>query len=298
MRFLASDSPALRGSLAIAAGASLWGLYWIPLRELDDLGIGPLWASCLVMACAWPFALFAALRFAQRPEPGDWPWIFMFGAGIGLSAPLYFTAVTTTDVIRAILLFYMLPIWTTLIDRVAFGIRLDIARALAVVIAFAGMWLLLGGDGGIPMPRNAGDWSAIAAGFCWAATLSLVRARPAIDPHLSTLSAITGAVVMSAAAALLMQAPLPAMTTFTVGLVLAVVAFGAIAIWPSMIGQLWGARLVPATRAALLTMSELIIATVSAAALIGTALTSVQLIGGFIIITAVLVDVLGAKSEG
>jgi drug/metabolite transporter (DMT)-like permease len=62
-----------------------------------------------------------------------------------------------------------------------------------------------------------------------------------------------------------------------------------------MIGQLWGARLVPATRAALLTMSELLVATVSAALLIGTTLTSVQFIGGLIIIAAVLVDVLGVK---
>ncbi len=288
-------SPSLKGSLSIALAAGLWGLYWIPLRELDEAGIGPLWAAALTMALAWPFAVLAAWRWSSRPVRGDLPWIALFGAGIGLSAPLYFFAVTNTDVIRAIFLFYMLPIWTTLIDRLVFGIRLDIARAFAVIIAFAGLWLLLGGDGGIPLPRNAGDWSAICAGFCWGMTLSLVRARPNIDPHLSTLSAISGAVVMSVVAAVFAGAALPPAGTFTPGLLAALAAFGAIAMWPSMIGQLWGARLVPATRAALLTMSELLVATVSAAILIGTTLTTVQIIGGLVIIAAVLVDVLGSK---
>jgi drug/metabolite transporter (DMT)-like permease len=100
---------------------------------------------------------------------------------------------------------------------------------------------------------------------------------------------------MSALVALASGASLPPSGTMTAGLGLALLAFGALAMWPSMIGQLWGARLVPATRAALLTMSELLVATVSAALLIGTTLTSVQFIGGLIIIAAVLVDVLGVK---
>ena len=100
---------------------------------------------------------------------------------------------------------------------------------------------------------------------------------------------------MSVIAALIAGAALPPAGTFTPGLLAAMVAFGGLGMWPSMIGQLWGARLVPATRAALLTMTELLVATVSAAALIGTSLTGVQIIGGLVIIAAVLVDVLGAK---
>jgi drug/metabolite transporter (DMT)-like permease len=73
---------------------------------------------------------------------------------------------------------------------------------------------------------------------------------------------------------------------------LVIIAFGALALWPSMIGQLWGARLVPATRAALLTMTEIVVATGSAALLIGTSLTSVSIIGGLVIVAAVVIDLL------
>jgi drug/metabolite transporter (DMT)-like permease len=44
--------------------------------------------------------------------------MIVFGLGMGLSATLYFVSVIMTDVVRAIFLFYMLPIWTTLFDRV------------------------------------------------------------------------------------------------------------------------------------------------------------------------------------
>ena len=57
--------------------------------------------------------------------------------------------------------------------------------------------------------------------------------------------------------------------------------------------SLWGARLVPATRAALLTMTEIVVATISAWALIGTTLTLLSLLGGLTIVAAVLIDIYG-----
>jgi drug/metabolite transporter (DMT)-like permease len=50
---------------------------------------------------------------------------------------------------------------------------------------------------------------------------------------------------------------------------------------------------VPATRAALLTMTEIVVATISAWALIGTSMTTLSVIGGLIIVAAVLIDIYG-----
>jgi drug/metabolite transporter (DMT)-like permease len=173
-----------------------------------------------------------------------------------------------------------------------FGIRLDIARAFSVIIAFAGLWLLLGGDGGVPLPRNAGDWAALGAGFCWGITLSLVRSRPAVDPHMSVFSSVFFASLFSMLAGIADNRWRPERARISGDVMLVIIAFGALALWPSMIGQLWGARLVPATRAALLTMTEIVVATGSAALLIGTSLTSVSIIGGLVIVAAVVIDLL------
>jgi drug/metabolite transporter (DMT)-like permease len=285
-----------RGALAIAIGAGLWGLFWIPLRYLSEAGFGPFWSAALAMGAALPVAVLAAARW------GEWRaehirWMALVGIGIGVSEVCYFYAVVSTDVVRAIFLFYMLPIWATLIDRVVFGIKLNPWRAFAILLAFAGLWLMLGGDGGLPVPRNAGDWAGLVAGFFWGTTLSLVRGRAEVDPYWNVASAIFCGTVLAALAALLIGNVDLSAGTFTPALALAVLLFGIIAFWPSMIGQLWGARLVPATRAALLTMTELVVATISAWALIGTSMTLLSVMGGLVIVTAVLIDIYGNAEQ-
>ncbi|NNJ76449.1 MAG: DMT family transporter [Anderseniella sp.] len=285
-------TPQLRGALAIAVGAGLWGLFWIPLRYLSDAGFGAFWSAALVLGAGLPIALLAASKWGKwRADHAR--WVVLVGTGIGISEVCYFYAVVSTDVIRAIFLFYMLPIWATLIDRVVFGIRLNPWRAFAILLAFAGLWLLLGGDGGLPVPRNAGDWAGLVAGFFWGSTLSLVRGRAEVDPHWNVASAIFFGAVFSALAAVLIGSVEFSEGALTPVLAMAVVAFGVVALWPSMIGQLWGARLVPATRAALLTMTEIVVATISAWALIGTSMTTLSVIGGMIIVAAVLIDIYG-----
>jgi drug/metabolite transporter (DMT)-like permease len=281
-----------RGALAIAIGAGLWGLFWIPLRYLSDAGFGPLWSAALVLAGSLPFAFLAAFRWGLWR--GDHArWVALVGVGIGISEVCYFYAVVSTDVVRAIFLFYMLPIWATLVDRVVFGVRLNPWRAFAILLAFAGLWLLLGGDGGLPVPRNAGDWAGLVAGFFWGSTLSLVRGRAEVDPFWNVASAIFFGCAFAALIALLMGSADVSAGALTPSLALGILVFGLVVFWPSMIGQLWGARLVPATRAALLTMTEIVVATVSAWALIGTTMTFLSILGGLIIVAAVLIDIYG-----
>ena len=289
-------SPQLRGALAIAVGAGLWGLFWIPLRYLSEAGFGPFWSAALAMGAGLPVALLAAAKWGTW-RPDHVRWMVLVGTGIGISEVSYFYAVVSTDVIRAIFLFYMLPIWATLVDRVVFGVRLNPWRAFAILLAFAGLWLLLGGDGGVPVPRNAGDWAGLVAGFFWGSTLSMVRGRAEVDAYWNVASAIFFGAVFAALAALLIGSVRFSEGAMTPALAIGVLAFGILAFWPSMIGQLWGARLVPATRAALLTMTEIVVATISAWALIGTSMTTLSVIGGMIIVAAVLIDIYGSEED-
>ena len=57
-----------------------------------------------------------------------------------------------------------------------------------------------------------------------------------------------------------------------------------------MFGQIWGARRIPAPTAALLTMSEILVATLSAWLLVGTDLEPLSWLGGAIIVGAVCID--------
>lgn len=285
------------GAMAVAGGAAIWGLFWIPLRYLDENGLTGLWAVAAIMAAAIIPALIATIwqreasSFLQRD-------CWLMAGMLGLATVLYFTAMLYSDVVRVILLFYLLPVWTTLAARIIYGEPIRGAGLIVIAAAILGVWLLLGGGTSVPIPNNIGDWCAVSAGMCWGVSLSLLRSRPQSPPFSSTAATLCVATLLSLSAAIFIQpqvfqASTPALHTKVSfglqGIPLALI-FGAFVLFPAMLGQVWGARRLPAPTAALLTMTEIVVATASAALLIGTDLSTVSLIGGSIIIIAAVVD--------
>ncbi len=285
------------GAWAVTLGSAVWGLFWIPLRYLEEAGIPGLWAVAMVLAAAFIPALAVTVwkkELSELTTVNGW----IVGLALSLSTVLYFTAILYTDVIRAIFLFYLLPLWTTLSARLLYGEPIRRAQLLVIAAALFGVWLLLGAGFSIPIPNNIGDWCAIAAGFCWGVSLSLLRSREDTPPFASTTATLFSGCVLSSLCALLLQYWPTALaitntTSESVDLVKTiplVVAFGAVMLFPSMLGQIWGARKIPAPTAALLTMTEILVATLSAGWLIGTDLAPVSILGGLVIIAAVCID--------
>jgi drug/metabolite transporter (DMT)-like permease len=283
------------GAWAVTVGSAIWGLFWIPLRYLEDAGIPGLWAVALVLTTAFIPSLLATIwrrELSELTTVNGW----LIGFALSTSTVLYFTAVLYTDVIRAIFLFYLLPVWTTLSARFLYGEPIRRAQLAIIAAALVGVWLLLGGGFSFPVPKNVGDWCAIAAGFCWGFSLSLLRSKEDTRPYASTTATLFSGIILSSACALILQYwlsngmdsnPEPVSLIKTIPVV---VAFGAALIFPSMLSQIWGARRIPAPTAALLTMTEILVATGSAGLLVGTDLPPISLLGGIIIITAVCID--------
>lgn len=292
------------GAIAVIAGSAIWGIFWLPLRYLHDAGISGLWAVSLVTSAALLPALLAMWwqrETATLLRMDSW----LVGLALGTSTVLYFTGVLYSDVIRVIFLFYLLPLWTTVADRLIYGLPIRRIQLIVIGVALAGVWLLLGGGTAIPVPRNIGDWCGIGAGLCWGVSLSLLRGRELTPPFASTLTAMAVAMILSACVALLAgltvgpvattddlhSGAVSWMHTLTLGGL-----FGALILFPAMLGQIWGARRIPAPTAALLTMSEIIVATLSAGLLIGTDLQPASWLGGAIIIVAVCIDLSAQRS--
>lgn len=282
------------GAMAVAIGAGLWGLFWIPLRYFDDAGIRGLWAVALVMAIASLPACIVCIRQSeiQSMQRRD---AWLIGCALGFSTVLYFLGMIYSDVIRVIFLFYMLPVWTLLSARVIYGEPITPPRIAMVVVTLTGLWLLLGGGTSLPWPKNIGDWCAIGAGACWGISLSALRGVKELPPFASTCTTVLSAMLLATLAAIatsFLNLDMPvAQTTHLLSedwlkVSLAAILFGVAALYPAVLGQVWGARRIPAPTAALLTMTEIIVATASAMFLIGSELTAIAWLGGILIVLA------------
>lgn len=285
-----------QGAVSVALGAALWGLFWIPLRFLDEKGVIGLWAVALVMGILIiPAMLALASTNKLHTLKSTDAWII--GGALGLSTVLYFTGIIVSDVIRVVFLFYLLPVWTTLSARILYNEPITRSRLLVIAIALVGLWLLLGGGNSIPLPSNIGDWCGLLAGACWGVSLSAIRGKEDVDAGAMVCTTAIGATVITLAIALLLHlmgntelATLPTVDSWPL-VVSITLAFTTLLLLPSLVGQVWGAQRIAAPTAALLTMSEILVATVSAYVLVGTELNAISFIGALIIFIAVLIDI-------
>lgn len=286
----------VQGGFGVAIGAALWGLFWIPLRFLDHQGVTGLWAITLVMlAVVIPAVLWLVGRKQLIALRSFDTWFI--GGALGLSTVLYFTGVIVSDVIRVVFLFYLLPVWTTLAARFFYKEPITPIRLVVITTALTGMWLLLGGGKGIPIPSNVGDWCGLLAGICWGTSLALIRGKEDVNAiALIGATGVTAAIIAAMAAAFFLSmgntdmAALPKVDSWPV-VIVTTLGFSILLLYPSLIGQVWGAQRIAAPTAALLTMSEILVATLSAYVLIGTTLNKASMAGAGIILIAVLVDI-------
>ena len=284
-----------QGLWSVALGAGIWGLFWLPLRYLDSEGITGLWSVALVMFFVIfpPLALLLINSKLEKLKSKD---AWFIGGAFAASIVLYFTGVIFSDVIRVIFLFYLLPVWTTIAARVIHKEPIPLTRLIAIVTALVGLWLLLGGGNNFPIPKNLGDWCGLLAGVCWGVSLAFIRDKEDVDALALVCSTAVCATVIAVGVAVLLlfvgsphYGSLP--STGSLSLVLITIVFSFFLLYPSLIAQLWGAQRIPSPTAALLMMSEIIAATVSAYLIIGTELNGVSILGALIILIAVIVDV-------
>ncbi|MGH6903622.1 MAG: DMT family transporter [Geminicoccaceae bacterium] len=249
----------------MALSAALWGLWWLPLRALADAGLtGPAVNAALYGIASLALLPWFWLRRRRIAEGG----LLLLGAGglFGAALVSWNLALILGEVVRVTLLFYLAPVWATLLALAVLGERVGWLRAVSVVLGLAGATVLLGLAGGLPLPRSAGDWLGLAAGVLFALSVTLVRKGQAIRGFEQTLVAFAAAALLSLA--LLVAVP---HQTATVDAAILVWAALAALTWllPVTWLLLWGARFLEPGRVSLLLLLEVAVAAVSAAFLAG-----------------------------
>ena len=275
---------------AVFLSASVWGLYWLPIRYLEDLGVSGAWAVALVNAPAL-LVLVPVMAWTwryQRPHLARAALIGFF-AGSGLA--LYALGLVHSTVVRATLLFYLTPVWATLIGIFWLGERAGLRRWGAMAGGFAGLALLVSGGGGA-VPLNIGDFYALLSGMGWAIGAALIMRSGGVP--LAGMTAFQFA--FTAGAALLMGGlvggfAVPAPDLLLASLPLAA-AVAVLALLPAVLIIFWAQKFLYPGRVGLLMMSEVLVAVLSASLLLpDERLGPVEWAGAALIVAACFVEV-------
>ena len=162
-------------SLIIVVSSCAWGLYWLPLRSIEQSGIVGSWSIVLVNAC--PLIILVPLIFFNLDKLKEYPKPILFaGIMIGAAFTFYANGLVQTSVIRATLLFYLSPIWSTIIGIIWLNERLTIARVISIIVALIGLILLLYDFRNQETAMlNFGDFSSILSGLFWALGASILK---------------------------------------------------------------------------------------------------------------------------
>lgn len=283
----------LMPSLLVAVSGVLWGLFWIPFRALGEAGFGGGWAS-LAFYLASTLVLLPGALVRWRHLGAAGPALLVTGAVAGAAFSLYATALLLTEVVRVLLLFYLTPVWGTLLGRMLLGERITRYRGAALVLGLAGLVVILGFDGGFPLPRNAGDWMALLAGIAWAYGSLRIYIQPEVEAYETTFAFFAGGTLVTAIVALLpleANEAVPALSTLGPAwpsLVLLVGVFGV----PPVLMTLWGAAHLTPGRVGILLMGEVAVGIVSAALWSGEPFGVRESVGAALIVGAALVELM------
>ncbi|HEX7890917.1 MAG TPA: DMT family transporter [Ramlibacter sp.] len=272
--------------LALVLNAFVWGLSWWPFRALQEHGVHPLWSTAVVFLTS--FAVFFALKPQGLRGFGRQPLLWLLAAAAGLTNVGFNWAVTVGDVVRVVLLFYLMPAWSVLIAWMLLGERPSGAALARLGVALLGVATVLDTSGsGLPLPRTLPDWLALAGGFSFALTNALLRKLNTETAASRVLAMFGGGTLMAGGVALagLLQGTVAALPAPTFGWIALIVLLAA-GFLASNLALQYGAARLPAHTTALVMLSEVVFASLSSVALGAAELTGRTLAGGALILAA------------
>jgi len=253
----------LWATCAVALVGITWGCWWIFLRLIEARGISPGWTLATVYGASGLLLLPLFAWRWRRWRSLAWP-VIAVGVAYGLPLAFWSHAVIHGNVVRVTLLFYMTPVWGTLVAVTVFGERLTPLRLLAVILGLIGAAAVLGLDQGFPIPRTTQEWMALLAGALFALAAAASRRWPEVSGYDSSFvmflcsaglgvvfAGLFGAETVPAAAAVVSALPEVAF----LGIVFAI---------PSQFVLCWAAARLDPGRVSTLIMFDVLATTVSA----------------------------------
>ncbi|HKX41840.1 MAG TPA: DMT family transporter [Burkholderiaceae bacterium] len=282
-------------ALALTFNALVWGTSWWPLRALQAHGWHPLWATALIYGGAVALIVLirprALLQLVRTPSL----WVLVLAAGTTNAS--FNWGVVVGDVVRVLLLFYLMPLWAVLLAKLLLDEPITPHAGVRVALALGGAAIVLwpaGGDGwaALPVPRALPDWLGVIGGFAFALNNVMLRREATRPAEGRALAMFGGGALVSCGLAALLTAqgsavsPPPALPT-------SACAIAATMVLLFLAGNLslqYGASRLRASVTAVVMLTEIVFGAISSIALGAGVLTPPLLLGGALIFAAALLS--------
>ena len=249
------------------------------------------------------FALLCLL--AVQPGAGRsflrHPQLWWLVLAAGLTNVGFNWAVTVGDVVRVVLLFYLMPAWVVLLAWPLLGEKPSAGSLLRLLLALTGVVIVLKTPGSPwPVPESLADALALVGGFSFALTNILLRKFNQTPGEARMLAMFGGGAVMASGVALLgmglglvSAVPVPTLGWTSLALLL------SLAFLAGNLALQYGAARLSASATSLIMLSEVVFASVSAVLLGAGELSLRTWLGGSLILLASLLSVLpGGRRRG
>jgi drug/metabolite transporter (DMT)-like permease len=275
-------------ALALIFNAFVWGVSWFPFRHIENHGLHPVWTTCLIY-----LAITVVMGLVRRHAWQGfvaYPMLVALGLAAGFTNVGFNWAVTQGDVVRVVLLFYLMPLWSVLLGWLLLGERPTGGALARVALALTGVVVVLKTPGtDWPVPSSLPDWLGLAAGFSFAVTNIVLRHLRPAPGESRALAMFCGCAFVSGVTALIGTSfgVIGSPTAASAGWIGWATLLGTGFVFANVCLQYGAARLT-ASATSVIMLSEVLFASVSSVALGAATMDPRILVGGALIVLGAL----------
>lgn len=270
-------------ALMLLFSATFWGIVWYPLRLLYGAGLGGAWQ---VMVC-YLAAIILLLIVARPGFEGilDHPYkLLLMAVAAGWTNLGFVLAMLEGTVVRALLLFYLSPVWTVALGHFLLGERVTRISLWTLPVGLVGSVLMIWEPGlEWHWPPHTADLLALSAGLAFAVTNVLTRELQSLGTRQKTLVSWVGVVVFSLVLILLTTPEIP---DVPLSVWSGAVALGLGGFFLATLAVVYGISRMPVQRSAVILLFEILVGGVSAWLIVGEGMNIGEWIGGILILSA------------
>ena len=287
-------------NLTVVTACFFWGTYWIPLRYIDsniDGSVWPIFASFFLVSIflAKPFFKIIKNNFMIKN------YFFLFACIFSaLAIALYSESLIRGEIAKVVVLFYLCPIWGTILAILFLKKKIKINRIIAILLGLIGLEIIVGFDKGFFFPSLIVEWIALIAGITWAIGLTFFNlAKPTTGFEKTTFTCFFVSLIY------LLICFIPEGRTFSLSgnllnsklIYFWIILFSIVWLLPSIVLTYFSVDILDPGRINILLAFEVLIGIFTAALLTNESVGIREILGAIFVISACFADVLFDKKN-